>query len=403
MAETLFCEKCQKVMSEKEFYSSNNLQKYPDGKLNMCKKCITMHVDNWDPDTYLWILQEADVPYVPDEWNKLMASYAQDRSQVSGMTIIGRYLSKMRLNQYKKYRWKDTEFLQEVKEKEIAETMRRKGYDEQMIAQTIEKSTFSLPEGELAPPPEPVGDASGVMVDEAPDYFDQQAGVDTDQEFDLTDEDKLMLRLKWGKGYKVEEWVRLEQLYNEMMQSYDIQTAGHIDTLKLICKTSLKANQLVDIGDIDGFQKMSRVYDQLMKSGNFTAQQNKNAQGDAVDCIGELVALCEKEGFIPRYYTDGPQDKVDKTLLDLQNYTHSLVTEEMNLGTLIEQAVKEIAADKEKEAEASSEDIDEDELLEHELFDEEKTEITDDDFMELRNLQDSWRQEDEDFLEEVTF
>lgn len=403
MAETLFCEKCQKVMSEKEFYSSNNLQKYPDGKLNMCKKCITMHVDNWDPDTYLWILQEADVPYVPDEWNKLMASYAQDRSQVSGMTIIGRYLSKMRLNQYKKYRWKDTEFLQEVKEKEIAETMRRKGYDEQMIAQTIEKSTFSLPEGELAPPPEPVGDASGVKVDEAPDYFDQQAGVDTDQEFDLTDEDKLMLRLKWGKGYKVEEWVHLEQLYNEMMQSYDIQTAGHIDTLKLICKTSLKANQLVDIGDIDGFQKMSRVYDQLMKSGNFTAQQNKNAQGDAVDCIGELVALCEKEGFIPRYYTDGPQDKVDKTLLDLQNYTHSLVTEEMNLGTLIEQAVKEIAADKEKEAEASSEDIDEDELLEHELFDEEKTEITDDDFMELRNLQDSWRQEDEDFLEEVTF
>lgn len=249
MAETLFCEKCQKVMSEKEFYSSNNLQKYPDGKLNMCKKCITMHVDNWDPDTYLWILQEADVPYVPDEWNKLMASYAQDRSQVSGMTIIGRYLSKMRLNQYKKYRWKDTEFLQEVKEKEIAETMRRKGYDEQMIAQTIEKSTFSLPEGELVPPPEPVGDASGATVDEAPDYFDQQAGVDADQEFDLTDEDKLMLRLKWGKGYKVEEWVRLEQLYNEMMQSYDIQTAGHIDTLKLICKTSLKANQLVDIGD----------------------------------------------------------------------------------------------------------------------------------------------------------
>jgi hypothetical protein len=27
-----------------------------------------------------------------------------------------------------------------------------------------------------------------------------------------------------------------------MMNSYDIQQAGHIDTLKLICKTSLKAN-----------------------------------------------------------------------------------------------------------------------------------------------------------------
>jgi len=62
-----------------------------------------------------------------------------------------------------------------------------------------------------------------------------------------------MLRLKWGKSYKPDEWVTLEKLYNEMMESYDIQSAGHIDTLKLICKTSLKANQLIDIGDVEGF------------------------------------------------------------------------------------------------------------------------------------------------------
>jgi hypothetical protein len=31
-----------------------------------------MHVDNFKPDTYLWILQECDVPYVPEEWNKLL-------------------------------------------------------------------------------------------------------------------------------------------------------------------------------------------------------------------------------------------------------------------------------------------------------------------------------------------
>jgi hypothetical protein len=62
-----------------------------------CKKCLTMHVDNWNPETYLWILQEIDVPYVPEEWNKLMAKYAMDRSKVTGMTILGRYLSKMKL------------------------------------------------------------------------------------------------------------------------------------------------------------------------------------------------------------------------------------------------------------------------------------------------------------------
>jgi len=88
----------------------------------------------------------------------------------------------------------------------------------------------------LVPPPPPP---------QAPqyDYFDQQNGFDEDDlSIELTEEDKLYLRLKWGKSYKPEEWVALEKLYEEMMSSYDIQGAGHIDTLKLVCKTSLKAN-----------------------------------------------------------------------------------------------------------------------------------------------------------------
>jgi len=144
------------------------------------------------------------------------------------------------------------------------------------------------------PPPEPIEDNS--------------------IEDSLTDDEKLTLRIKWGKTYKPDEWVQLEKLYNEMMESYDIQSAGHIDTLKMICKTSLKANQLLDIGDVDGAQKMVKMYDMLMKSGKFTAAQNKTESGNAVDSISELVALCEKDGFFPRYYVDGPQDKVDRTL-----------------------------------------------------------------------------------------
>ena len=98
---TFYCEKCNRTMDEKQFYSTNNLEKYPEGKLNMCKSCITMHVDNWDPDTYLWILQEVDVPYIPDEWNGLLARYGTDRKKVTGTTILGRYLSKMKLKQYR--------------------------------------------------------------------------------------------------------------------------------------------------------------------------------------------------------------------------------------------------------------------------------------------------------------
>ena len=122
--QTYFCEKCHKTMRGDEFYGSNNLEKYPEGKLHQCKKCISMHVDNFNPDTYLWILQECDVPYVPEEWNKLLMKYP-DRSKLTGMTILGRYLSKMKLKQHKDYRWEHTEYLQEVANKKIEETMKR--------------------------------------------------------------------------------------------------------------------------------------------------------------------------------------------------------------------------------------------------------------------------------------
>lgn len=364
-----YCEKCNKTMGGDQFYSSNNLEKYPnDGKLNQCKKCITMHVDNWNPDTYLWILQEIDVPYIPEEWNKLMATYAKDKSKLTGLSILGRYLSKMKLKQFKDYRWKDSEFLQELNNSKIEQTMKRQGYDAQQIAQAISKATFDIPTEELT---EPVYQPIEEKEEPQEDYFAQQSGSDNDFNDDLTEEDRIYLRLKWGKTYKPEEWIRLEQLYKEMMDSYDIQTAGHIDTLKLICKTSLKANQLIDIGDIEGFQKMSKVYDSLMKSGKFTAAQNKSESGEFIDSISELVELCEKEGFIPRYYTETPMDKVDETLADLKGYTRSLVTEEMNLGNLIENAVKEMARQESKEEDKDTEDdldIEEIETLKDEDF-----------------------------------
>lgn len=393
MAETYYCEKCNRTMNGTEFYSSNNLEKYPnDGKFPVCKKCMTMHVDNWNPDTYLWILQEADVPYVPDEWNKLMEKYGRDPQSMTGMTILGRYLSKMKLKQFKDYRWKDTEFLQQMANNKLEQTMKRQGYDAQQIATAVEKRSIAIPEGELkesvyAPPPNAPTE----------DYFAQQSG-EVEQELDLTDEDRTYLRLKWGKTYKPEEWVKLEQLYEEMMASYDIQGAGHKDTLKLICKTSLKANQLIDIGDIEGFQKMSKVYDSLMKSGKFTAAQNKAESGEFVDSIGELIELCEKEGYIERYYVEQPHDKVDLTIQDMQRYTRTLIEDETNISTMVEKALRENAKeDEEKAKNAESDIVDDADLSIEEL---EKT-IKDSDYADFEEFKEQESAQDNEFLQSL--
>ena len=174
-----------------------------------------------------------------------------------------------------------------------------------------------------------------------------------------------------------------------MMESYDIQTAGHIDTLKFICKTSLKANQLLDLGDVDGAQKMLKMYDSMMKSGKFTEAQNKAEKGEAIDSISELVAICEKEGFIPRFYTEGPQDKVDRVLQDLQTYTKTLVVEEMGLGAMIEKAAKQMQEDQQrKESNDGAED--DEQAMEDELF----AEDTESD-IDPRDMYDLFEAEDE--------
>ena len=387
-----YCKNCNKTMAEEQFYTSNNIEKYPpEGKMPECKKCLTRHVDNYNPDTYLWILQEIDVPYIPDQWNQLMLKYAKDRSKLTGTTILGRYLAKMKLNQWKEFRWKDNDHLRELENLKIEQTMKQQGYDAGEIALAIEKKNSVAVIGEVAPPPPPVP-MEHLQADDD-DYFARIGGVDASDGFDddLTDEDKVYLRLKWGKTYRPEEWVRLEQLYEEMMASYDIQTAGHIDTLKLICKTSLKANQLLDLGDIDGAQKMIKMYDGLMKSGKFTAAQNKAEQGEFVDSVGELIEMCEKQGYIERYYIESPNDKVDFTIQDMQRYTRTLIEEETNLSTMIETALRQNAKEDDDSQNNSEDEIIDD--IDLDIEDLEK-QISDKDFEEFSEFIDDEIEED---------
>lgn len=143
------------------------------------------------------------------------------------------------------------------------------------------------------------------------------------------------------------------------------------------------------MGDIEGFQKMSKVYDSLMKSGKFTAQQNKE-DGEFVDAIGQLVEICEKEGFIPRYYIDKPNDRVDETLADMKGYTKTLVYEELNLGNLIEQSIKTMMNEENKE---------EDEDIEEELLTlEELDELKDEDFEHHSDFLEDEQELDEEFM-----
>ena len=346
------CQKCGKMLDEDtQFYTYKNGE-----KTEMCKKCLTMHIDNFDESTYLWLLEKMDVPYIPEEWNVLRERAYAKNPNLNGMSVFGKYLSKMKLKQYKEYGWADTErlnalnderravqqeerakFEEEIKKQFEAGEIGEAEYKTMISAETQNKDYMSRP---VAPPEFPQDK-----------YFSENSEMVQEQMenliSELTQEDKKVLAMKWGALYRPEEWIELEKDYNNMMNSFDIQDADTINTLILICKTNLKMNQALDAGDIEGYQKLSKVSESLRKSAKFTAAQNKEQKNDYVDCVGELVAMCEKDGFIPRFETDVPQDKVDLTLKDMENYLYKLVTQDLGFGQQIEDALKKIQIQKE--------------------------------------------------------
>lgn len=395
------CEKCGRTKAENKFYT------YKDGtKVELCKDCITMHIDNFDPSTFLWILEKLDLPYVPEEWNVLRDRAFAKNPNLTGMSVIGKYISKMKLKQFKEYGWADSEMLQALNAEKIGA-----GQAEAKKEFTQEQRDFlksQLDNGEITEAqyktlmPVEVQNENLELIDPvtlaggANQFFsegDFASDLDIpDPAAELTDEDKIYLAVKWGRLYKPNEWIELEKSYQEMMESFDIQDADSKNSLVFICKTKLKMNQAIDCGDIDGFNKLSRTYETLRKSSKFNAASNKNEKdSEFVDSVGELVAFCEKNGgIIPRHkIEDVDKDIVDKIIDDLKQYNKSLIYEDTALAQEIEDYIKKReAADRRRadkeEAKAQG--------LEH-------VELNDEDYKEYYNKIELEREADQKLME----
>lgn len=373
------CEKCKKEMQDTNFYTYKNGQKF-----ELCKSCLTMHVDNFDPDTFLWILEKADVPWLPWEWDSLRdKAYAKNPMKMNGMSVIGKYLSKMRLKQHKNECWADSEKLQKEHEKSAAALAEQDAAYQEQIKKRFEDGEISeaqyrtLVSTEFQKqheyvvsvvPPDAVG---------ADNAFNEKNFLSQDQlpdlSYQLTLEEKQQMALKWGRTYKVSQWIELQKKYTQMMNSFDIQDADSKNSLIFICKTYLKMNQAIDIGDVEGYQKLSRVYDQLRKSAKFTAAQNKEEKTDFIDSVGQLVAYCEKYGGqIPRYEIKTPYDIVDKIIDDLKDYNRSLIYEDTALARQIQDYIKEAraaAAAKKDRAQAKEKGLEAPQLSDQDILD----------------------------------
>lgn len=285
------CLKCLKEKNPERDFYKSYSKWHGDGRLPYCKSCLKENLIEDDINSVREILRILDKPYFPEAW---------ERAKEDQMDTLGAYLKDIALN-YKHYNYDDSVFID----------------NKQKINQNENESSNLL------------------------------------DDFVVTKE----IIEKWGSsGYTKEDYMKLEKFYEDMKRSYEVETASHIDYLKKICKVSLKMEKAIDEGNIDHFKKLSDAYDKLMHSAKFTAVQRSAAdRTGGLNTFSEFFDLIEREGFIPRFHTDEPNDIVDYTINNLKEYTRNLVLGDPNISKMLDEAMKR--QDEKENNEADEEDL----------------------------------------------
>lgn len=332
--ERVTCSKCGKNKRRQDFFLLKDKQ-----PCDMCKDCLTMYIDNTNPDTFMWILEKFDVPYIESKWVDIYnKQYAKNPGNIGPKSVLGFYLREMKLAQNAKYTYADTDKLN-FKEKKTAEQLAREQASKQDIEERYQRGEISEAEYQTL-----TSDNSG----------EPQFATNISQEYEnmlqqqLSDEDRQYLMLKWGEHYMPSQWVKLEDLYSKYEEEYELN-ADREDVLKKICKVSLKIDEALDLGDMRTVKDLNSTYKDLRASAKFTEAQNKDGQVRELDSIGELVAFVEREGGIIPQFEDPieyPKDRVDFIIKDIQNYINNLVRDELGLGNIIEAYIQKLEQNK---------------------------------------------------------
>lgn len=352
----IICKKCGRERAATKFFKKKTKE-----RIDICVDCLTMYIDNYDYTTFSWILEMFDIPYIKNVWIKMANDiYLKNPAKFSNRSVIGKYIRTMNMKQYADYCFADSDKLNMAQE--MAKERREATVDKDYVLQLqkeLEEGKISKAQYDTLSPETPSSidkeEEEFIALKEEAIKPIQQGADEGEIRKQLTDEEYQYLLMKWGYLYQPSQLVQMEKLYNKYANEYELNVDRE-DTLKKICKTSLKMDEALDVGDTQSYQKLASVYDQLRKAGKFTEVQNKEEQERYLDSIGELVALCERDGGPIKEFVDPdeyPQDKVDFTIKDLKSYNYNLATNELNLSDLIQTYI-----DKLDKAEQSGNDID---------------------------------------------
>ena len=269
------CESCGRALDSMSFLKTKSYL-FPSGYINVCTDCLARELEQ---NNYSWnamdrLCQYLDIPFIPDKYEELLAT-------TKGADLLRAYNTIFFTEEYEGIDWGS--------------------YEE---AYKDLQQTNAL--------------AEAVPL--------------------LAEQERIKLQQKWGMNYDDEALHYLENLYDGMTLTQNINGALQIDQALKICKVSYEIDCCLREGkDID---KLLASYDKLVKTGEFTPKNVKNASD--FESMGELVRWLEKKGFENQFYDGETRDVVDETIKNIQSWNQRLYTNESGIGDEITQRIQSL-------------------------------------------------------------
>lgn len=158
---------------------------------------------------------------------------------------------------------------------------------------------------------------------------------------------------EWGKNYDEEELMYLEDLYNGMLATQNINGALQIDQARKMCKISLSIDTSIREGE--NIDKLMGSYDKLAKTADFTPKNVKSENN--FDSFGEVAAWLERRGWVNTYFDGVTKDVVDEVIHNLQAFNQRLYTNESGIGEAVTDRLEMLQAAKNIESNYDIEDL----------------------------------------------
>ena len=168
------------------------------------------------------------------------------------------------------------------------------------------------------------------------EYFEAFRALKASGELDdelpgIADKKRHQLQERWGANYDDEALRYLENLYNGLMTTQNVNGALQVDQALKICKMSYEIDCRIREGA--DFDKLLSSYDKLVKAAEFTPKNVKNIND--FDSVGELIKWLEKRGWHNTFYDDVSRDIVDETMQNFQAFNQRLYINESGIGEQI--------------------------------------------------------------------